>query len=44
MIVEKDAQTLKYGTASYTVWINENGEPDINTLKVTKSKRLKYGK
>lgn len=42
MIVEKDVQTLKFGTSSYTVWINEVGEPDIKTLKVTKSRRIKY--
>ena len=44
MIVEKDAQTLRFGTFSYTVWIKEDGEPDIKTLKVSKSKRIKYGK
>lgn len=44
MIVEKDAQTLKFGTSSYTVWIKEDGEPDIQTMKVSKSKRIKYGK
>lgn len=44
MIVEKDAKTLRYGTSSYTVWIKEDGEPDIRTLKISKSKRIKYGK
>lgn len=44
MIIEKDAQTLKYGTSSYTVWIKEDGEPDIKTLKVSKSKRIKYSR
>lgn len=44
MIVEKDAQVLRYGTSSYTIWIKEDGEPDIKTLKVSKSKRIKYGK
>jgi len=42
MIVEKDAQTLRYGTCSYTIWIKENGEPEIKTLKVSKSRRIKY--
>lgn len=41
-IVEKDAQQLQFGTTSYTIFINERGEPVLSTLKVTKSKRKKY--
>lgn len=42
MIVEKDTQQLVYGTSSYTVFIKPDGEPDIKTLKVSKSRRIKY--
>lgn len=44
MVVEGNALDMGYGTASYTVLVGENGEPKIETLKVTKSKRKKYGK
>lgn len=42
MIIEKDASTMGFGTSSYTIWIDERGEPVIKTLKVTKGKRIKY--
>lgn len=44
MIVERDAQKIVFGTLSYTIFIDENGEPQIKTLKVNKARRLKYGK
>lgn len=43
-IIEKDAQSISFGTISYTIFINADGEPNIKSLKVTKSKRIKYGK
>lgn len=43
-IIEKDAQTIVFGTISYTIFIKPDGEPDITSLKVTKSRRRKYGK
>lgn len=43
-IVERDAQQIGFGTISFTVKVDENGDPIINTLKVSKSKRRKYGK
>lgn len=42
-IIEKDVNVMKYGTVSYTVFV-KNGDPVISTLKITKSKRIKYGK
>lgn len=44
MIIEKDVQQLGFGTSSYTIFVDAMGEPDIKTLKVTKSRRKKYGK
>jgi hypothetical protein len=44
MIVEKDAIESGYANISYTVYIDLKGEPVLKTLKVTKSKRIKYGK
>jgi len=41
-MIEKDAQELQYGTSAYTIFINNNGEPVLSSLKVTKSKRKKY--
>lgn len=43
MIIEKDAQTMGYGMSSYTIFVEGNGEPNLKTLKITKSKRKKYG-
>lgn len=43
-IVERDAQQIGFGTISFTVKIDDEGNPIINTLKVSKSKRRKYGK
>ena len=44
MIVEKDAQTMMYGASSFSIMIDKEGNPVIKTLKVTSSRRLKYGK
>jgi hypothetical protein len=41
-IIEKDARMIKFGTISYTIFVGEDGEPQIKTLKVNKSKRIKY--
>jgi len=41
-IIEKDVQVMQFGTISYTIFIDADGEPNIKTLKVTKSKRIKY--
>lgn len=41
-IIEKDAQTIQFGTISYTIFVKEDGEPDLKTLKINKSKRIKY--
>ena len=42
MIIEKDAQSMEYGMSSYTVFVKPDGEPDLKSLKITKSKRRKY--
>jgi len=41
-LIERDVQAIVYGTISYTVKIDQLGNPEIQTLKVTKSKRIKY--
>lgn len=41
-IVEKDATEMQYGTLSYTIFIDENGNPNLETLKISKNKRIKY--
>lgn len=43
MVLEKLSGEMKYGQASFTVMIDDNGEPLVDTLKVTTSKRKKYG-
>lgn len=42
MVVEKDALTMGFGSSSYTVYINEKGDPVLKTLKVSRSRRIKY--
>lgn len=44
MIIEKDAQKMVFGTSSFTLQIDDEGNPVMSTLKVTSAKRLKYGK
>lgn len=41
-IIEKDAMAIQYGTIAYTVYVDSEGNPDINTLKVSKNRRKKY--
>lgn len=43
-VVEKDATEMQYGTIAYTVKIDLEGNPDLSTLKISKNKRIKYGK
>lgn len=43
-IIERDAQTMQYGTSSFTVQVDKKGDPIIKTLKITSAKRIKYGK
>lgn len=42
MMIERDAKDLQYGSASYTIFINKDGEPVMSSLKVTRNKRKKY--
>jgi hypothetical protein len=44
MLIEKDAQDMGFGTSSFTLQIDEQGEPVVHTLKVTSAARIKYGK
>lgn len=41
-VVEKDVTLIQYGTLSYTVFVDENGNPNMDTLKISKNKRIKY--
>jgi hypothetical protein len=41
-MIESDAEELQYGTTSYTVYVNKEGDPVLSTLKVTKTRRRKY--
>lgn len=41
-IVEKDVTLLEYGTIAYTVFVNKEGNPVLDTLKVSKNRRIKY--
>lgn len=43
-MVERDADSIVFGQITYTLQVDDRGEPVIATLKVTKSKRKKYGK
>lgn len=42
-IIEKKAQTLKYGNITVYVFL-KNSEPQLKTLKVVGSKRRKYNR
>lgn len=42
ILIEKDALLTMYGSSAYTVWIDEQGNPVIKTLKVSRSRRYKY--
>lgn len=42
-IIEKDAKTIKYGTASYSFRVSD-GAIVLSTLQVTKAIRKKYGR
>jgi len=42
-IIEKKAQTLKYGNITVYVYL-KNSEPQIKTIKMIGSKRRKYNK
>jgi hypothetical protein len=44
ILIEKDALLTMFGSSSYTVRIDEQGNPIIKTLKVNKSRRYKYAK
>ena len=39
--IEKVAQDLSYGAASFTLEVDSQGNPLMNSLKITKTKRFK---
>jgi hypothetical protein len=40
-IIENEAKGIKYGTLTFTIIIKD-GIPLLNTLNITRNKRLKY--